>query len=196
MPTNWESPAGADLAKVLNLTILAAANQNLDANGQPANGQVDPDAPNRQNELVNLAISQIRAAIIKGGRIPLSLTAGSVPTGASIHVLFHAAWQLINTTPNLNMAILTEKGVSTPYAQFYKDACDYIKALEAGGLAPRPSDPTGVDYATAVSATNPAISGVVWGDLQAEDTDYAQGYTLAADGVTHINLPVDDMRTY
>lgn len=203
MPTNWETPTGAQIASVLNLEIIRKANQNTAPDAaQPANGNTDTDEQNRRDDLVNFAVSKIRAAIVKGGRIPLSLTANTVPTGATVHVLFYAAWQLINTTPNLNMAILTEKGVSTPYAKFYEEACNYIKALEAGGLAPRPSDPCGQDYANppqpdpTLPYYNPAIVGVDWSDNDQTQEDNKNGFFLAPDGVTKIPLPIDDMNTY
>jgi hypothetical protein len=49
--------------------------------------------------------------------------------------------------------------------------------LRTGGAFVLPNDPTGVDYLTAVSANNPAISGIKWGDSLADDDEYEAGIT-------------------
>lgn len=195
MPTNWIKPTGADIAKVLNWSIIDKANENLDPDNHPANGQVDTSEANRRDAIVLDCIREMRTAIQNGGRYPLSVTADCVPPGYERIVLNMAAWQLINGTPNLNMAILTEKGVSTPFAKFYDEAIKQLNGFANGKSVPVPTDPTGQDYLTAISATNPALSAVQWGDINCDDTDYANGYYTTAAGV-QINLPVDDMRTY
>lgn len=182
------------MALVLNLDILKKANQNLDASNQPANNDVDEESTNRRDEIVSTIVHEVRAAIQTAGRVPLSVTPNTVPPGAKRHVLNMAAWQIVNSTPNLNMAILTEKGISTPFAKFYEEAVKYIDSLTKGNSVPAPTDPCGQDYETAVSDTNPAISSVNWGDVTADDTDYERGYYLTSGG-SQVNLPVDNMNT-
>lgn len=195
MPTNWITVNGQDLSAVLNLDIIRKANQNLDPDNQPANGETDTDEANRRDELILECVRELRAAIQVGGRYPLAVTADTVPPGYKRTILNMAAWQLINSTPNLNMAILTQNGVSTPFAKFYDEAIKIVDGLRKGSSFPLPTDPTGQDYTNAISDTNPAINGVMWGDLVADDTSYEQGY-LTTDGGVNITLPVDDMRTF
>lgn len=193
MATNWTAPTGADLALVLNWSLILKANQNLADDAANADqARVDLDAANRRNELVAMAVEEVRGAIRSGGRYPLAVTASTIPPEGKRHVLNLAAWQLINSTPNLNMAILTEKGVSMPFAQFYQDAKAWLAGLDRGGSLTRPTDPTGIDYVTAVSDTNPAIESISWGDLYGTDAQYAAGEVVNSDGST-TTLPVDDM---
>ena len=192
MPTNWITIAGSDLAIVLNLDIIKKANQNLDPDSPP--DTVDTDEANRRDEIVAECVAEVRASIQNGGRYPLSVTANTVPPGTKRIILGMAAWQLINSTPNLNMAILTEKGVSTPFAKFYDQAIAWLEKLRSGASVVTPTDPTGQDYLTAVSDSNPALDGIHWGDLQADDSAYDQGFVTTDSGV-EITLPVDDMRT-
>ena len=193
MATNWTAPTGADLALVLNWSLILKANQNLADDAANADqARVDLDAANRRNELVAMAVEEVRGAIRSGGRYPLAVTAGTIPPEGKRHVLNLAAWQLINSTPNLNMAILTEKGVSMPFAQFYQDAKAWLAGRVKGGSITRPTDPTGIDYTTAVSDSNPAISGVEWSDLYGTAEQYAAGEVVNSDGSSY-DLPVDNM---
>jgi len=179
MATNWITLTGDNLGEVLNWDIITKANQNSSREDQPADGQVDWDADNRAAKAVATAVSEVRAAIRASQRSPLSLTEGSVPPEAHAHVLHLAAWRILNTTPNLNMAILTEKGVSTPYGQFYKDALEYLKETRLGlGITP-PTDPTGQDYLTEISDVNPGICGVQWSDMNMTKEEYDADPTIA-----------------
>lgn len=160
MPTNWLTVAGVQLGDVLNLLLISKANQNVgDDTSDPNDGTpTDLTEQNRRDNIVQDLVNELRANIQIAGQIPLSLTAATVPPGATRHVLNLAAWQLINSTPNLNMAIITENGISAPFANFYKEAVEYFKQVREGTLRPPvPTDPTGIDYLTAPSATNPAI---------------------------------------
>lgn len=159
--TNWLTVNGTQLGDVLNLLLVAKANQNVGDDTLDPNVQapVDLTEQNRRDDIVQVLVSELRANIQIAGQIPLSLTAATVPPGATRHVLNLAAWQLINSTPNLNMAIITENGISAPFASFYKEAVEYFKGVREGTLRPPvPTDPTGIDYLTAPSLTNPAIS--------------------------------------
>lgn len=195
MATNWITVTGPDLSAVLNLDIIKKANQNLDPENQPANGETDTDEANRRDELVLECVREVRAAIQTGGRYPLAVTADTVPPGFKRIVLNMAAWQMINSTPNLNMAILTQNGVSTPFARFYDEAVKIVDGLRRGASFPLPTDPTGQDYTTAVSDTNPAITSIQWGDNVADGEDYAAGHYTTSGGV-EIQLPTDNMNTY
>ena len=53
----------------------------------------------------------------------------------------------------------------------------WVKGLREGGSFTEPEDPTGSDYQTEVSASNPAISGIRWGDSLADDHEYSSGIT-------------------
>lgn len=157
------------LAQVLNLAVMAKANENVDSDSvttaqttKPTNPVAfSPDLEDRATDLINLAVAQVRESIQTAGRIPLSVTPAAVPPKAVRHVLNIAAFQLINSTPNLGMVILTEKGASMPFQTFYREGIAYIESLEKGAGCLPPSDPTGIDYLTEVDPdTNPAISAV------------------------------------
>jgi hypothetical protein len=197
MATNWVTLTGKDIAQVLNWNSVLKANQNL---AEGTNADIPPDQTditlaNRRDQIVQNVISEVRSAIQQADRYPISVTPNTVPPGSENHVLSIAAWRLLNSTPNLNMAILTEKGVSTPFAQFYRDGQAWLSELAKGASIVNPTDPAGVDYLTAVSDSNPAVSGIYWGDLQGDDADYENEYRLDAAG-NRIPLPADDMRSY
>lgn len=196
MPTNWSVPTGADVRKVLSLLVEEKSNQNTGADYSSADPYNDAEA-NRRDDLVNQAVAELRGRIRQAGRVPLSVTAGSVPAESVRHVLNHAAWQLVISTPSLQMVIVTEKGVSAPFAKFYEEACQYFDKVATGQICPvPPTDPCGQDWTTAVSDANPAIQGgVKWGDVLADDTDYDAGQITTSTGGV-IYLPSMDMNTY
>jgi hypothetical protein len=167
--TNWQIPTASMLAQVLNLAVMAKANENTDSDTveqsqvSPPQQPIafNPDLEDRATDLITLVVAQVREAIQVAGRIPLSVTPAAVPPKAVRHVLNVAAFQLINSTPNLQMVIITEKGASMPFQTFYKEGLAYIEGLEKGAGCLPPSDPTGIDYLTAVDPnTNPAVSAV------------------------------------
>ena len=177
--TNWITLTGANLGEVLDLTIIDKATQNIGADANPNSKVVDYDSENRRDRAVATAVAEVRAAISNSGRVPISTEQGTVPPEAHAHVLFLAAWRIINSTPNLNMAILTEKGVSTPYAQFYKDAQEYLKCAAEGLRVTPPSSPAGQDDVNPVSDTNPPVNGVSWSDEAKSDDEYNADPTIA-----------------
>ena len=203
MATNWIALTGQDLAEVLTWDAITKANQNLGesgANASESGAAVDLAEANRRDALIANIIAEVRSAIQSAGRIPLSVTPGCVPPGARRHVLNLAAWQLINSTPSLYTAILSGAGIGsgsallTPFASFYGEAIKYVESLRNGEPVPQPTDPTGMDYLTAVSDTNLAIRGVQWSDLYGDDVDYENGYKTTSDGQI-VDLPLDDMTT-
>jgi hypothetical protein len=113
-----------------------------------------------------------------------------VPNLSAKHVLYMAAWPLIMSTPGIKMVVIGEQPVAK---KFYDDACKHIEGLKRGEAVDVPSDPTGADYSTPVSCTNPPVCLTAWGDTNGTKEDYARGYVLAANGKFKIALPVDDM---
>ncbi len=203
MATNWIALTGQDLAEVLTWDAITKTNQNLGesgANASESGSAVDLAEANRRDRLVENCVAECRAAIQSAGRIPLSVTPGCVPPGAKRHVLNLAAWQLLNSSPSLYTAIMSGAGIGsgsallTPFASFYGEAIKYLESLANGSPVPQPTDPTGLDYLTAVSDENPSIRGVQWGDLYADDTDYENGYKTMDNG-QHVDLPLDNMVT-
>lgn len=173
MSTNWKTPTGADLNNVLATEIIALANKNTGAGVNPSpNAEIDTNKPTRADGLVLAVISEVRAAIMAGGTHPLSVTPDSVPPEAERHVWNMAAWQLINSTPNLPMAIITEGKVSSPLSAQNEKAEQYLASLRKAANVTPATDPTGQDYTTAVSTSNPRIKSVVWGDLYGTDEQY------------------------
>lgn len=142
--------------KVLNLTVFNGANQNL-GEDVAENQAYDPDLPNRAEELLALSVAQVRAAIQISGSVPLSLTAGSVPPEGERYALDIAAYQLVISTPNLKMVIITDKGTSSPFAIFYREAMDWVEMVRKGiGITP-PNDPCGADYVSPIGAELNAV---------------------------------------
>lgn len=184
------------MAEVLNYSIIAKATQNLGDQPQADGAPVDWDQDNRVGAIISRVVEEVRSNIQSAARYPLSITDGTVPPGAKRHVLNVAAWQVLNSTPNLNMAILTEKGISTPFAQFYRDGKAYIDSLLKGAAVPRPNDPTGQDYINPVNVPwpfatpnpyptyipanpiNPPVSGIEWSDEYGTSWENAQGFRI------------------
>lgn len=190
MPNDWTVLTGPDLRKVLSIDVLLRANQNTGAE-VGKDDPLDEEAPNRAGDLVAEAVAEVRGAIRSGGRFPLSVTAGAVPPSGVRHTLYLAAWRLVLSTPNVPMVVFEERAaLEKPYA----DAAAWVKALAAGGTVESPPDPTGRDYETAVSDSNPAVCAVRWADDQADDADYAAGYRTTSDGV-RVDLPNNEMST-
>lgn len=159
------------LPQVLQLSVIAKSNENIDADSitasqmpdTPANPiPFDPSKDNRADAIISLLVAQFREAIQIADRYPLSVTPGAVPPMAARHVLNMAAFQLVPSTPSLQMVIMTDKGVYSPLQTFYKEGLEYLKTIANGGGIMPPSDPTGIDYLTAVDPnTNPPVCAVI-----------------------------------
>ncbi len=158
MSTNWVIPTAASIGKVLQLSVLVKSNENIDA-ATIAGLQAAPDSTkpldttldDRATEQINLAVVQFRGAIQLAGKQPLSLTDGSIPPEVEKHVLAIAAWGLVNSTPNLQMVIMNDKGVYSPLMDGFKSAEKYLEAVIKGRQVVPPTDPTGRDYQTAIN---------------------------------------------
>jgi hypothetical protein len=188
MATNWTVLGRADLRKVLSVVVSNQANQNTAWETGP-NAILDDTQAERMGDLVAMAVAEVRGAIQAGGRMPLSVTAGAVPPSAVPHALYLAAWRLLTSTPGVPMVVVGEQATAK---RFHDEACKYLEGLRAGRTVERPTDPTGIDYATAVSASNPAINGVDGGDLYGDIDEYIAGSGTDAQGNT-VTLPLDDM---
>lgn len=191
MATNWKVPTGADLNKVLSVAVVTQANQNT-ANGTAPNDPLDDTAATRRDELVAMAVEEVRGAIQSAGRQPLSVTEGAVPASAVAHTLYLAAWRLLMSTPGVPMVVIGEQAAAR---RFYDDAVKFLDALRKGNTIERPTDPTGVDYLTAVSDTNPALQSVEWGDLYGDAAAYEAGKVTTPIG-QDIALPLDNMTQF
>ena len=108
--TNWVVPEKADLLAVISSKILNDADGNV-VDGLISNQPIDQSKPFRSKVLLDLCVTEVRQAIRNAGHTPLSVYPGAVPPEAHLRVLYLAAWRLINSTPNLAMVIVTEKGV-------------------------------------------------------------------------------------
>lgn len=153
MGTNWKEVTSSDLAKVIALNVLTTQNENIDIDSivealdnPDKRKTIDPALDDRATELIGLVIDQFRGAIQIAGKYPLSLTLATVPPEVVKHVLNLAAYELIISTPNLKMVIITEKGATSPFQTFYTEAKSYLEALTKGRGIVLPTDPTGRDY--------------------------------------------------
>ena len=191
MTTNWLVPTGNDIRKVLTALVFQKANQNL----EPETKDGDPvnlDQPTRADQQVSMVVARLRAAVNHSSRFPLSLTAGSIPPEAEQYVLQLAAYGLITSTPNLQMAIMEQ--MKDSLTRWRDDGDKYIAGLDNGEPVTEPTDPTGQDYLTAVSATNPRPSLVHWENIYYNDVDFARGYTVDSNG-NQTPLPSIEMTT-
>lgn len=158
MATNWLIPDANSLAQVISASIIASSNENIDADTL-AQTLANPDArkawnsalDDRATEQIALAVGQFRGAIQLCGKIPLSLTAGSVPPECLKYVLWLAAFGLLSSTLNLKWVIATEKGDLSPMTKQFNQANMYLESVTKGRICVPPSDPTGRDYLTAIN---------------------------------------------
>lgn len=146
MPATWIAIVGQDLDKVLAKLVQNASNENIGAEvlvGLP----YDSTLANRRDAITAEVVEEFRGAIDRGNRVPLSVTAGTVPPECVRHALNLAAYQLVNSSPNLQMAIMTDGGVYSPLAKLYTEATVELKRISAGGLVSYPTDPEDADEA-------------------------------------------------
>jgi hypothetical protein len=201
MATNWKAPSGSDLAKVIAINVLATQNENIDANSIATTLQnpeqrkkFDPALDDRATELVGLVIAQFRGAIQVAGKYPLSLTLATVPPDDVKHVLNMAAYELVISTPNLKMIVVTEKGATSPFQTFYNEAKERLAALKKAHPIVLPTDPTGQDYINPINipwcgqgaspfpaydstkAINPPLEPIRSGGSPPTDMNTWQGY--------------------
>lgn len=188
MATNWVSLTGADLLKVLTLVAQSEANQSL-AESSAAQGIIEQSDPVRRDFCVAQAVEEVRSAIRRAGRFPLSATPGTVPPEAVHHTLVIAAYRLLNSTPGLAHAFLIgEGGAETAFGRMYREAVGFVwgssvgtgygpvvLGLAQGAVFTPPDDPVGADWKTPVSTENPPVRSFRWSDEVASDDEYAAG---------------------
>jgi hypothetical protein len=180
MAKNWSIPTGDDLWQVVSRSVVLKSNEDS-AGGSNDSNDLDTGLDSRASKAVDHAVAEVRGAIESAGRYPISVTAAAVPPEGVQHTLALAAWRLVMTKPGLLAIVMGDGGVYAPLNALVKDAKEWMKKLCEGGSFVLPTDPTGVDYLTAVSSSNLAISGIKWGDSVADDAEYDAGIT--ADGI-------------
>lgn len=192
MATNWTTVDPNDIYVALARLVVRKSNEGTAADWTE-NQNLDPSdlTSTRVAAQVAASVAEFRAALRRGGKVPLSVTPGAVPPELHVHALNHASWRTIVSTPSLQMAVVTEKGVYSPFGDLYKEALKVMERAGAGENYTPPSDPCGQDYETAVSSSNPAIKPVVWGDYAGTDDEYAAGERVDPDTGTTTVLPVD-----
>lgn len=162
-PTNWIVPKGSDLKKVLDQIVVKAADANTGDDAQ-VNQPLDPDAAKRSDDAIDLVVQRFLGCIKNAARQPVSLTAGAVPPEAKVHVLVLSAFLLTASKPNLMMIVTPDGAIYAPFNQLVKTAEAWFKGVNDGDITVTfPSDPTGQDYLTEVTATNPLPSAVGFG---------------------------------
>ena len=176
----WEAPSGNDLWQVVSKTIVQKADEDS-AGGTNDLNNFDTSLDSRASKAVEHAVKEVRGAIEACGRYPFSATASTVPPEGVGHTLAIAAYRLCMPVPSLLAVLMGDGGQASPMARLYTDALEWVKALRNGASFTEPEDPVGQDWQTEVSASNPVISGVLWGDSLADGDEYAAGIT--ADGV-------------
>jgi len=175
MATNWIIPTGNSIAKVLTALVRQKANQNIDPDVKDTDA-FDPDMPNRADAIVAMVVARVRGGIQHANRFPLSVTLGAIPPESEQIVLNYAAYSLVTATPNLQSAIM--ENMKDLLAKWRDVGEKYFEDLKNGLSVVYPSDPTGQDYLTAESATNPAPNLIGWSSLYWTDAEFAQGYTI------------------
>jgi hypothetical protein len=192
MATNWIVPTAANLNKILSQLVLNATNANTN-NPDTANSPIDTSNTTRDSDCLQMVINQIRSAIIIGGREPLSVTTNAIPPEAEQHALVLAANLMTAATPNVSLVVVSPNGsIYAPFGDLVKEAKKWIIDVRTGLNIVNPSDPTGQDYSTAISPTNPAIiGGVNWGDSRGQAINYATGIDVNGNQFQALDLTTD-----
>jgi hypothetical protein len=172
----WTAPAGTDLWQIVSKKVVEKVDEDSAGGTVPGN-DLDTSLDSRAKQAVAHAVAEVRGAIEACGRYPVSATAGTVPPEGVNHTLAIAAWRLCLPVPSLLAILMADGGMFSPITTLYRDACKWVDGLRAGGSFTEPTDPCGVDYETEVSASNPAVSGIRWGDSLADGDEYAAGIT-------------------
>lgn len=137
----WVTLEEWQLSQVLTGALIAKFNANVGPDQPDRPQPIDLSQDTRAGKILEMTVARVRGAILRGGRVPLSLTAGAIPPEAVQHALNVAAWQLSNAEPSLAMAIITEKGAYSPFGTLAKAGEQFIDALGKGANTEYPSDP-------------------------------------------------------
>jgi hypothetical protein len=179
MATNWINITQSELGTVLQDAMIAQANENV-----PKQDFFDASQTNRVGLMLAACVAEVRAAIQRAGRYPLSVTADAVPPEAHRHVLNLIAYQVLASTPNLAQYLTLQNGASSPAQKLYDEARAFIEGLAKGNPVTAATDPTGRDYLTAVADDNPAVCAVWWSDMRMTKEQYNSGEKDALDMTT------------
>lgn len=138
--TNWYLPTLADVQAAYGSIFVP-----------PDAGDYDPVATATfwLTPIVNL----IRQAILNGNRTALSLTAGTVPPEAQVHVLTLVAEKVIANSPRMVGYIVVEGG-SGPMVRPIAEARKFVEDCKHGLATTVPTDPD----------PDTLPSGTKWGD--------------------------------
>jgi len=135
MATNWLTLTGADLLEVIAQVVHRKSNENVSpdiaVSSNPPTA-LDPDAPNRADRLAQRTVARIRGYVQKTGQQAVSVTPGTIPPDCWDAAADVAAWRLVVSTPGLQMAVLTEKGVYAPLQKRHDLGEEYLKRLAKG----------------------------------------------------------------
>lgn len=152
MATNWTVPLITDLDSVLTSVVTNPADETLTVG-------------TRKSATLALIVANIRGTIGAAGRVPLSLTASSVPPEAAQHALILTVQMLVGAKPNLIQAVVGPNGsIYIPFNDLVKKANDWLKGIKDGDTCTVPTDPD-TDF----------VGGIMWGDAYGADTDYEAG---------------------
>lgn len=145
MTIDWIVPTVDDLRTVLSSVVL-----------NPAADIGNPSGPTNQLAL-DLVVERWRGAIRTAGRIPVSLTAGSVPPEHKQHVLVLTVWQLVCSQPKLAQT------VTEAFKTLVDKAEEALKDVDEGKEGATPSYPSDPDTTTA--STGPVFSSNTFVDM-------------------------------
>lgn len=130
--SNWKVIIADDLAVVMNAQVLA---------------------PNSANAAAALAlvVARVRGVVATAGRVPVSVTAGSVPPESAQHAAVLTVALLTGAYPNL-ATLVDADGGKTGFGQLVEQAELWLTKIERGASCTTPTDPVGRDGINAVVA--------------------------------------------
>lgn len=171
--TNWVVVKKHEVKAVLDQLVTDAADVKLDPS--------DPASPTRLDYAIWNNIAIVRGAIRAGGKIPLSLTDGTVPLEAKQFVSVMAAMACTAAKPNLSQVIVGPTGMYAPLNDMLKKAYEFVKACREGYNVEEPVDPQPLGWSTAnpaglLDSNGDAVPFTFnWGDNYATAARYAVG---------------------
>lgn len=124
MATNWITPTSDDVQTLLNSVVAGAANEE------------DSGGTSRLDKLVPIVVNEVRGAILSAGRVPLSITPGSVPPEAVKPTLVLVVEALVYSTPQMQ-----QFAQSDWLGWTIKAARDWIQSIREGQAVTTPTDP-------------------------------------------------------
>jgi len=151
--SNWVLPDSVGVEAVLNGAIVSAAD-----------GLLQDMDTTRLEKLTAMVVAEVRGAIRRAGRSPLSLTAGLVPPEGERHVYALVVQSLVASKPTL-----AQVDKDNVLGKLFAAADKWLNETVREQPATPPTDPTGRDYLTAVDEDpdsdtyNPSVQSVRYG---------------------------------